>query len=59
MGSKAARLAGDVVSQFARASPVESAPIATAIKTVAPRVHMVERTVRSFVHSERSSPTMP
>jgi hypothetical protein len=59
VGSKVARLPGDIVAQWARVSAVARALIPIPMTTVMPSVHMVERTVRSLVHSERNKPESP
>jgi hypothetical protein len=59
MGSKLARFEGVIVAQCTRTAPAKIAASAMPIKMVNPTVHIVERTVRSFVHSERSSPARP
>jgi hypothetical protein len=55
-GSNAALAAADSVVQCARVTPMAMALDATPMKTVALSVHIVERTVRSLVHSEPNSP---
>jgi len=56
VGSNADRAAADSVVQCARVTPMAMALTATPVKTVRPSVHIVERTVRSLVHSDPSSP---
>ena len=56
IGSKPGALAG---VQCALVSAVPSALMPMPRTTVTARVHIVDRTVRSLVHSERSSPESP
>jgi hypothetical protein len=48
-----------MVDQWARVSAQARALIPIPTTTVTPSVHMVERTVRSLVHSERNKPESP
>jgi len=59
MGSNAALLPAGIVAQCARVTPVAMPLAARPTNTVMPRVHSVERTVRSFVHSLRTRSAVP
>jgi hypothetical protein len=59
VGSKLVRLASDMVAQWARVSAVANALMPIPTTTVRPSVHIVDRTVRSFVHSHRRRPESP
>ena len=56
VGSNPSRVGSGIVAQCARVSPVARAAIPMPTTTVMPSVHMVERTVRSLVHSDLSRP---
>ncbi len=56
VGSNDRRLAGKVCVQRVASVAVAMMPMPIVITTVARRVHVVERTLRSFVHSDRNTP---
>jgi len=49
-------MAAGSAAQRARVTPMAMALAPSPTKAVVPSVHVVERTVQSFIHSERTSP---
>ena len=59
MGSKFPCPSAVLEFQVARLTAAAMTPTAMPTTTVSPMAQMVERTARSFVHSERTSPESP